>query len=229
MTMNARTESEQGILSRALEAADHLGKSRAYYYLIGEALGVFRKEAMADIGLAPLPNKAPTGKKYNVAFGKKLDDFPTLGRLFKSNSTRSRCMWLFDHKAEVEAMIADLETQGRDVSRLNNPENISRVFDRYVNPAKAKTKAVAKEAEAQAFDDDRAKLKADLEAVTVERDRMFDDQFLAIKNAPKYVEELRRHVGLDVTPAHVKALIKALTKLDADLSAAKAKAKAKAA
>lgn len=227
--MIERPDHDGRIIDRAVEAADHLGKSRAYYYLIGEALGVFRKEAMAEVGLAPMLNKAPTGKKYNTAFGKKLDDFPTLGRLFKSNSTRSRCMWLFDHKGDVEAMIADLETQGRDVSRLNNPENISRVFDRYMNPAKAKAKATAKEAEAQAFDDDRAALRKDLEAVTAERDRLFDDQFLSIKHATQYATDLRRHVGVSVTPAHVKALIKALVKLDAELSATKTKAKAKAA
>ena len=218
-----RNENDKGILARAVDAAHHIGKSRDYWYVIGEGLSVLRKEAMDEIGMTPTPNKPPTGKKYNLAFGKKLDDFPAITKLFKSNSTRSRCVWLWDHKGDVEAMIADLATQGRDVSRLNNPENISRVFDRYMNPEKAPArKAVAKEADAQAADDERAKLRADLEKVTTERDRLFDDQFSAIKRPDKYVADLRSHVGVDVSHAHVKALIKALTKLDGELSAAKA-------
>lgn len=222
-----RTENEREILARAVDAAHHIGKSRDYWYTIGEGLSVLRKEAMDEIGMTPVANKPPTGKKYNNAFGKRLDDFPAITKLFKSNSTRSRCVWLWDHKGDVEAMIADLASQGRDVSRLNNPENISRVFTHYMDPTKKARKAQAAEAEAQAADDERAKLRKELEAVTVERDRLFDDQFMAIKRPDKFIADLRLHVGVDVSHANVKALIKALAKLDAELSDTKAKAKAK--
>ena len=87
--MTERSESESNALKAAVEAATHIGKSRDYYYVIGEGLAILRKEAMDEIGLAPRPNKPPSGKK-GAPPDERSGPFPYRARL-QLPEPRTRC------------------------------------------------------------------------------------------------------------------------------------------